>query len=61
MNVEPCAYERVATVEFRNLNADLVELRDRVASVEAAMTRGMHLLIANLAGVVVMLVQQLLQ
>lgn len=60
MNVEPCAYERVAAVEFRNLNADLVELRDRVANVEAAMTRGMHLLIANLAGVVVMLVQQLI-
>ncbi|MFM1920470.1 MAG: hypothetical protein RLZZ303_2104 [Candidatus Hydrogenedentota bacterium] len=60
MNVEPCAYERVAAVEFRNLNADLLELRERVARVEAAMTRGMHLLVANLAGVVVMLAQQLL-
>jgi hypothetical protein len=60
MNVEPCAYERVAAVEFRNLNADIEEVRDRVERLEAVLSRGINLLIANLVGVVLMLAQQVM-
>jgi hypothetical protein len=60
MNVEPCAYERVAAVEFRNLNADIEEVRDRVERLEAVLSRGINLLIANLVGVLLMLAQQVM-
>ncbi len=60
MNVEPCAYERVAAVEFRSLNADIEEVRDRVERLEAVLSRGINLLIANLVGVVLMLAQQVM-
>ena len=60
MNVEHCAYERVAAVEFRNLNADIEEVRDRVERLEAVLSRGINLLTANLVGVVLMLAQQVM-
>ena len=61
MNMEPCAYERVAAVEFRNLNADIEEVRDRVGRLELVLSRGVNLLIANLVGVVMVLVQQVME
>ncbi len=51
----PCAFEKVAEVEFRNLAKNLDELKGRVARVEQMLTRGTLLLVANLAGMVVRL------
>jgi hypothetical protein len=55
-----CAFERVASVEFRNIGEDLKELKARVGTLEATLARGVMLLIANLAVMVVHLVQRLL-
>lgn len=54
------AYERLYELQFENLNRDLNEVKDRVKSLEAALARGVMLLVANLAGVAIMLAQQLL-
>jgi len=54
------AYERLYELQFENLNRDLNEVKDRVKSLEAALARGVMLLVANLAGVVIMLVEQIL-
>lgn len=54
---EMCPYEKVYTVQFDKLTEDLKELKERVRSLEATLARGVLLLVANLAGVVVMLVR----
>lgn len=54
-------YERLHELQFENLNRDLNELKERVKSLEAALARGVLLLVANLAGVTIMLAQQILQ
>ncbi|MBI5093492.1 MAG: hypothetical protein HZB26_13755 [Candidatus Hydrogenedentes bacterium] len=54
------AYERLYQLQFENLNRDLNELKDRVKSLEVALARGVMLLVANLAGVVIMLAQQII-
>jgi len=56
----PCAFEQVARVEFANLKEDIREVKARACRLETALSRGVMLLIANLAGIVVMLMQQLL-
>ncbi len=58
---DTCPYEMAYDVQFRGLTEDLNELKNRVARLETTLARGMLLLVANLAGVVMMLVQELLQ
>lgn len=58
---DTCAFAQVYEVETRNLTEDVRELKDRVKSLETTLTRGILLLVANLAGVVITLAQQLLQ
>jgi hypothetical protein len=57
---DPCAFQRVAQVEFRNLADDLRELKDRVHDLERTIARGVMLLIANLAGLIVAIARELL-
>ena len=47
--------------EFRLLESKLMDLKDRVVRLESTMARGILLLVANLAGVVMSLAQQYLQ
>jgi len=54
-----CKYEMVYTVQFQNLREDLTELKERVRRLETTLARGVILLVANLAGMVTMLAQQL--
>ena len=61
MNEEPekCRYEMVYTLQFQNLREDLGELKERVRRLETTLARGVMLLIGNLAGMIMMLAQQL--
>jgi len=56
---ESCRYEMVYTLQFQNLREDLGELKERVRRLEATLARGVLLLIGNLAGMIMMLAQQL--
>ncbi len=47
--------------EFRLLESKLMDVKDRVVRLESTMARGILLLVANLAGVVMSLAQQYLQ
>ena len=51
----------VYAAEFRLLESKLMDLKDRVVRLESTMGRGILLLVANLAGVVMSLAQQYLQ
>ena len=51
----------VYDAEFRLLESKLMDLKDRVVRLESTMARGILLLVANLAGVVMSLAQQYLQ
>lgn len=55
-----CGLDRVHEVEMRGLREDLRELKERVSRLEATLARGVLLLVANLAGVVVTLARGLL-
>jgi len=55
-----CAFEQVAEVEFRNLTASIREVKDRMSRLEQTLARGFGLLVANLAGMVIMLAGRLL-
>lgn len=59
-NCESCPHERVHKVEYAALNDRLNDVRDRVQRLEQTLTRGVLLLVANLAGVVVSLARQFL-
>jgi hypothetical protein len=61
MNEDPekCRYEMAYTLQFQNLREDLGELKERVRRLEAILARGVMLLIGNLAGMIMMLAQQL--
>ena len=61
VNCEPCPYERAYEVQFRNVEADLLELKERVRRLEVTLARGVMLLVANLACVVAALAEQLLR
>ena len=52
---EACRYEMAYSVQFENLTEDLRELKERVGRLESTLARGVLLLVANLAGVVIML------
>lgn len=58
-NCAVCPYEMAYDVQFRNLNGDLEELKERVRRLESTLARGVLLLVANLVGVVLTLAQQL--
>ncbi|MDX9972714.1 MAG: hypothetical protein RBU21_06985 [FCB group bacterium] len=49
----------VHDVQFGHLREDLAELKERVHRLEATLTRGVLLLVANLVGMVLSLAQQL--
>jgi hypothetical protein len=49
----------VHEVQFAHLREDLGELKDRVSRLEATLARGVMLLVANLVGVALSLMQQL--
>lgn len=55
-----CACERLLEAELRHVRAQLIGLDARVGRLEIALARGMLLLIANLAGIIVTLLHQLL-
>lgn len=55
-----CQYARVYAVQFKSLKEDLRELKERVDRLETTLARGVMLLVANLAGVIVMLAEQLM-
>ena len=58
---EACPNERVHRVEYRLLRERVDELKARMAHVETTLTRGLMLLVANLAGVIVTLIREFLQ
>lgn len=58
---ELCACGKVTELRLENLGEDLRELKERVQRLETTLTRGVMLLLANLAAVVVTLAQQLLK
>lgn len=53
-------YERVYALQFDGLKEDLNELKTRVGRLETTLARGVLLLVANLAGVIVALMRQLI-
>ena len=58
---DTCPYEMAYDVQFRNMETDLAEVKARVAKLETTLARGVMLLVANLAGVVATLAQQLIR
>ncbi len=56
-----CACANVQDVKLANLADDLRELKDRVQRLESTLARGVMLLLANLAAVVVTLLQQIVR
>lgn len=57
---DPCSFQHVAQVEFRNLSDDLRELKTRVHDLERTLARGVMLLVANLAGLLVAIAKEVL-
>jgi hypothetical protein len=58
---EPCPHERIHKIEYRQLTENLNEVKDRVARVETTLARGVLLLVANLAAMVVSLAREFIQ
>ena len=56
----PCPFERANRVELDNFSEDVRDMKARIGRLETTLARGVMLLVANLTGVVVMLVRQLL-
>lgn len=56
-----CPYEMAHEVQFRKVEENLEDLRQRVARLETVLARGVMLLIANLACVIGSLAQQLIR
>ncbi len=57
----PCPYEMAYDVQFRKVEENLEDMRQRVRRLETVLARGVMLLIANLACVVGTLAQQLMR
>jgi len=60
MRTDEYGYREVAEVQFRNLSAQITELKDRVQRLETTVARGVLLLVANLFGIAASLASQLL-
>ena len=56
---EPCPYKVVHDIQYQSLREDLGELKARVQRLETTLARGVTLLVANLAGVIALLLRQL--
>lgn len=56
---ETCPYKEVHDIQWQSLREDLGELKARVHRLETTLGRGVTLLIANLAGVIALLLRQL--
>lgn len=56
-----CPIREARDLEFRLLDGRLRDVKRRVERLETAVTRGLVLLITNLAGIVINLAQQALQ
>ena len=56
---ETYPYNVVHDIQWRTLREDLGELKDRVQRLETTLARGVTLLVANLAGVIALLLRQL--
>ncbi len=56
-----CAYHLALEAELRGLTNGLEELKGRVRGIEATVGRGVMLLVANLVGVAMTLLQQVLR
>lgn len=54
-----CPYKLVHDIQWASLREDLCELKTRVQRLEATLARGVTLLVANLVGVIVSLLHQL--
>ena len=54
-----CPYKVVHDIQWASLREDLNELKTRVQRLEAILARGVTLLVANLVGVIVSLLHQL--
>jgi len=54
-----CPYKLVHDIQWTTLREDLSELKTRVQRLETTLARGVTLLVANLVGVIVSLLQQL--
>jgi hypothetical protein len=57
---QSCRNEKIFNIQFLSLKEDLTELKERVDRLEQTLTRGLILLVANLAGVIVTLMRQLI-
>ena len=55
-----CPDERIHELEYQVLNDGLHELKERVTRLEATLARGVMLLVANLAGMVMTLTREFL-
>lgn len=60
MDCERCGYRQAYEFQMNSLNEDLRELKQRVQRLETTLARGVMLLVANLAAVIMSLAQQLL-
>jgi hypothetical protein len=56
---EECRYAAVYEVQMGTLREDLAELKARMDRLEALLSRGVLLLVANLTGVVIALAHQI--
>ncbi len=54
-----CPYKPVHDIQWMSLREDLSEVKTRVQRLESTLARGVALLVANLAGVIVSLLRQL--
>lgn len=54
-----CPYKPVHDIQWMSLREDLCEVKTRVQRLESTLARGVALLVANLAGVIVSLLRQL--
>lgn len=57
---EECKYAAVYEVQMGTLRKDLAELKVRMDRLEALLSRGVLLLVANLTGVVIALAHQVI-
>ena len=56
-----CPFHLAYDLQFKELAQDIHELKQRAGTLEATLNRGLMLLVANLASVVVMLAHELIR
>lgn len=53
-----CPYEMAYGVQFKNLTGEIEEVKQRVRGLETTLSRGVMLLVANLVGVALTLMRE---